>query len=83
METMEERYKTLLGTEKAWRTRMDGEAVCWIWRPLSGSSKDNRVTPHQQRNPRKARTSQLSRLLFELNRRVPNGMPGGVRGATC
>ena len=46
-------------------------------------SEDHRTAPHKQRNPREARTSQLCRLLFELNRRMPNGTYGGVRGATC
>ena len=61
---------------------MDGEdnrvGIC---RPLSSGCKDYGIAPHKQRNPRKTRTSKLSGLLFELNRRVPNGTHGGVRGA--
>lgn len=59
---------------------MDGKAVCRIWRPLSGGCKNHRTAQDKQRNPRKARTSQLCRLLFELNRRMPNGTYDGVRG---
>ena len=62
---------------------MDGKKVSRIWKPLPSGGKYVGIAPHQQRNPRKARTSQLCRLLFVgLNRRMPNGTYGGVRGAT-
>ena len=60
---------------------MDGKKDRCIQRPLSGRSKDARTTAYNKRNPRKARTHQLCRLLFEWNRRMPNGTYGGVRGA--
>ena len=81
METVEDREKTLLGTSKTRSTPVDGEAIGGICRPLSSGCKDYGIAPHKQRNPRKTRTSKLSGLLFELNRRVPNGTHGGVRGA--
>ena len=81
MEAVEDTKKAPLGTPKARSASMDGEAICGICRPLSSSCKDYGIAPHKQRNPRKTRTSKLSGLLFELNRRVPNGTHGGVRGA--
>ena len=81
METVEDREKTLLGTSKTRSTPVDGEAIGGICRPLSSGCKDYGIAPHKQRNPRKTRTSKLFGLLFELNRRVPNGTHGGVRGA--
>lgn len=81
VETVEDREKTLLGTSKTRSTPVDGEAIGGICRPLSSGCKDYGIAPHKQRNPRKTRTSKLSGLLFELNRRVPNGTHGGVRGA--
>ena len=83
METVEEEGEAILGIAETRGTRVDGKTVSRIWRPLPGGCKDHRPTPHQQRNPRKARTSQLCRLLLiGLNRRMPNGTYGGVRGAT-
>jgi hypothetical protein len=58
------------------------EILFRIWRPLPSSSKSHRSTLHKQKNPPKARTSELFRLLFELNRPMPNGTYVGVRGAT-
>ena len=81
METMEGESKANVGTAEAGSTRMDGQEDGRIRRPLSGRSKDNRITSNHKRNPRKARTHQLCRLLFEWNRRMPNGTYGGVRGA--
>ena len=60
---------------------MDGETLCGICRSLSSGCKDYGIAPHKQRNPRKTRTSKLFGLLFELNRRLPNGTQDGVRGA--
>ena len=82
METMEGGSKANVGTAEAGSTRMDGKTKRRIRRPLSGRSKDNRITSNNKRNPRKARTHQLCRLLFEWNRRMPNGTYGGVRGAS-
>lgn len=60
---------------------MDGEKVRRFWRPLSSGSKNDRIASlYKQRNPRETRTSKLFGLLFELNRRMPNGTYGGVRG---
>ena len=70
METMEGESKANVGTAEAGSTRMDGKTKCRIRRPLSGRSKDNRITSNNKRNPRKARTHQLCRLLFEWNRRT-------------
>ena len=80
LEAMEGGSKANVGTAEAGSTRMDGKTKCRIRRPLSGRSKDNRITSNNKRNPRKARTHQLCRLLFEWNRRMPNGTYGGVRG---
>ena len=83
METVEEERKAILGTAQTRGTRVDGKAVRRTWGPLPSGGKDDRTAPHQQRNPRKARTSQLCRLLLVgLNRRMPNGTYGGVKGAT-
>ena len=82
MEAVEDKRETTLGTSKAWSTRMDGKEDCGIQRPLSGGRKDHRFASHKQRNPLEERTSKLFGLLFELNRRMPNGTYGGVRGAT-
>ena len=82
METMEGGSKANVGTAEAGSTRMDGQEDGRIRRPLSGRSKDNRITSNNKRNPRKARTHQLCRLLFEWNRHMPNGTYGGVRGAS-
>ena len=82
METVEDKRKTPMGASKIGSTYVDGEAIRRICRPLSSGRKDYGITPHKQRNPRKARTPKLFGLLFELNRRVPNGRRGGVRGAT-
>ena len=82
METMENLGKEILGPAKTGSTRVDSEEICRLWKPLSGCRKDNRSTLHKQGNPRKTRTSKLFGLLFKLNRRVPNGTHGGVRGAT-
>ena len=62
---------------------MDGKTIGGFRRPLSSGRKDYGIAPHKQRNPRKARTPLLFGLLLELNRRMPNGTYGGVRGATC
>lgn len=62
---------------------MDGKEVRRVRRSLSSGSEDHRPTPYLKRNPRKAGACQLCRLLFELNRPVPNGTLGGGRGATC
>jgi len=83
MEAMEEEREAILGFTKTRSTRVDGKAVSRFRRPLPSGREDYRTAPHQQRNPRKARTSQLCRLLLiGLNRRMPNGMYGGVKGAT-
>ena len=82
METMEDERKAMLGIAKTWGARVDGNAIGGIWRPLSSGRQNNGIAPHQQRNPRKTRTSKLFGLLLELNRRMPNGTYGGVRGAT-
>ena len=82
METMENLGKEILGLAKTGSTRVDSKEICSLWKPLSGCREDNRSTLHKQGNPRKTRTSKLFGLLFELNRRVPNGTHGGVRGAT-
>ena len=82
MEAVEDKRETPLGIEETRSTHMDGEAVSGIRKPLSSGRKDHRPASHKQRNPRKARTSKLFGLLFELNRRTPNGTYGGVRGAT-
>ena len=82
METMEEEREAILGTAETRGARVDGKAVSRLRRPLPSGRKDHRTAPHQQRNPRKARTSQLCRLLPGLNRRMPNGTYGGVKGAT-
>ena len=82
LEAMEGGSKANVGTAEAGSTRMDGQEDGRIRRPLSGRSKDNRITSNNKRNPRKARTHQLYRLLFELNRRMPNGTYGGVRGTS-
>ena len=62
METMEGESKANVGTAEAGSTRMDGQEDGRIRRPLSGRSKDNRITSNNKRNPRKARTHQLCRL---------------------
>ena len=83
METVEEERKAILGTAQTRGTRVDGKAGRGIRRPLPSGGENHRTAPHQQRNPRKARTSQLRRLLFVgLNRRMPDGTYGGVKGAT-
>ena len=82
LEAMEGERKTNVGTAETGSARMDGKKDRCIQRPLSGRSKDNRITSNNKRNPRKARTHQLCRLLFEWNRRMPNGTYGGVRGAS-
>lgn len=61
---------------KQWKTR---EKRLWGLRKLGTPMW---MASHKQRNPRKTRTSKLFGLLFEFNRRVPNGRRGGVRGAT-
>ena len=80
LEAMEGASKANVGITETGGTRMDGKTKCRIRRPLSGRSKNNWITSNNERNPRKARTHQLCRLLFELNRRMPNGTYGGVRG---
>ena len=82
MEAVENTKKAPLGTPKARSASLDGEAICGICRSLSSGCEDYRIASHKQRNPRETRTSKLFELLFELNRRVPNGTHGGVRGAT-
>ena len=82
METVEEKLKTILGFAETRSARVDGKAIRRIWRPLPSCRQNHGITPHQQRNPREARTSLLRRLLLRLNRRMPNGTYGGVRGAT-
>ena len=82
LETMEGEQKENVGITETGSTGMDGKTKCRIRRPLSGCSKDSRITSNNKRNPRKARTHQLCRLLFELNRRMPNGTYGGVRGTS-
>ena len=82
MEAMENLGKEILGLAKTGSTRVDRKEICSFWKPLSGCREDNRSTLHKQGNPRKTRTSKLFGLLFGLNRRVPNGTHGGVRGAT-
>ena len=74
----------MLGTSETRDTCMDGKEVSSFREPLPSSGKNNgSLEGHQQRNPRKARTPLLSRLLLiGLNRRMPNGTYGGVRGAT-
>ena len=78
LEAMEGAIKANVGITETGSTGMDGKTKCRIRRPLSGCSKDSRITSNNKRNPRKARTHQLCRLLFELNRRMPNGTYGGV-----
>ena len=82
LETMENEREAIVGAAQTRSTRVDGQAVSEIWRPLSSGSQNYRAAPHKQRNPRKARTPLLLGLLLELNRRMPNGTYGGVRGAT-
>ena len=82
METMENERKAVLGIAETRGARVDGKAIGGNWKPLSSGSQNNGIAPHQQRNPRKTRTSKLFGLLLELNRRMPNGTYGGVRGAT-
>ena len=82
METMENERKAVLGIAETRGARVDGKAVSRLRRPLPSGRKDHRTAPHQQRNPRKARTPKLCRLLLGLNRRMPNGTYGGVKGAT-
>lgn len=83
MEAVEDKWETPMGTSKVRSSDVDGKTVSRIWRPLSSGCQNHRTTSHKQRNPRKARTSKLFGLLFELNRCMPNGTYSGVRGATC
>ena len=82
METVENEREANMGIAETRSTRVDGKAVSRIRERLSGGGEDNGAAPYKQRNPRKTRTSKLSGLLLELNRRMPNGTYGGVRGAT-
>ena len=80
MEAVEDKWKTPMGTSEIRSSNVDGKTVGRFWRPLSSGCQNHRTTPHKQRNPRKARTSKLFGLLFELNRCMPNGTYSGVRG---
>ena len=82
MEAVEETLQTNVGFKEIRSTRMDGEKVSRLWESLSSGFQNNRASSYQQRNPRTARTSELLGLLLGLNRRMPNGTHGGVRGAT-
>ena len=68
-------------TGKTRSTSMDGETLCGICRSRSSGYKERGIAFHKQRSPRKTRTSKPFGLLFELNRRLPNGTQDGVRGA--
>ena len=46
----------------------------------ASDTESSRIALHKQRNPRKAGTFKLIRLLFVMNCCGPNGMQGGVRG---
>ena len=83
METVENERAASVGIAKTRSARVDGKAVSEIRGPLSSGSENHGTAPHKQRNPCKTRTSKLFGLLLELNRRMPNGTYGGVRGATC
>ena len=37
LETVENQSEENVGIKKTWCTGMDGQTVCWIWKPLSGS----------------------------------------------
>ena len=48
--------KRMWGTKEARSTRMDGETIRRIYRPLSGGSQNSGTSQDNKRNPRKART---------------------------
>ena len=77
-----------MGPEEAWSGKRFGEIDGVLWEPLSMGSEENGIVKgYLKRNPHSARLNKLPRLLsgpacfeIELNRRMPNGMSGGVRG---
>ena len=81
LETVENKKEADVGIAEARGTGVDGKKVNKPWKSLSSGIENHGTAPHKQRNPRKTRTSKLFGLLLELNRRMPNGTYGGVRGA--
>ena len=77
-----------MGPEEAWSGKRLGEIDGVLWEPLSmGSEKNGVAMGYLKRNSHSARLNKLPRLLsgptcleIELNRRMPNGTSGGVRG---